>query len=488
MDTSPSALLRLFVPKIPFIAKTALWRLLWLSPTSSKWDLRTELTVRIIRSLLDSPEPTPLLKQQRWSLKDPGIRGKMWISKVTLAKPQEEDIRDILVEAIESMREGNGRYTIPPIVPVEAEWTGYRANVRHDRPRLDLSEVQHYEKLMSEVTSSVTMLYFHGGAHYLMDPCSHRVPTSRLAHLTGGRCLSVRYRLSPQNPFPCALLDAFQAYLSLMYPPPGSFHEPVDASNIVFAGDSAGGNLAFALLQLTLEINRSTTRKTLMFHGRSIGFPLPLPAGVAGISSWLDLARCMPSITSNAQYDYLPPSYSNEKISHFPHDEIWPTDPPRGDIYCDLTMLCHPLVSPLAGKDWTGSCPMWLGYGEEMMADEGKSVAALAAKQGVTVLWEQFEAMPHCFSMIFEQLEAGQKCFKDWADFCVKVAGNADGVGDVSLKTKGTWFAAKTCKETDVDVTSLAVCTQEEVAQRMRCTTEARMQGLEGEGKIMPKL
>ncbi|KAL8733058.1 MAG: hypothetical protein Q9181_003729 [Wetmoreana brouardii] len=488
MDTSPSALLRLFVPKIPFIAKAALWHSLWLSPTSSKWDLRTELIVTIIRSLLDSPEPTPLLKQQRWSLKDPGIRGKMWISKVTLAKPQEEDIRDILVEAIDSMKEGKGRYTIPPIVPVEAEWTGYRGNVRHDRPRLDLSEVQHYEKLMSEVTSPVTILYFHGGAHYLMDPCSHRVPTSRLAHLTGGRCLSLRYRLSPQNPFPCALLDAFQAYLSLMYPPPGSVHEPVDASNIVFAGDSAGGNLAFALLQLVLEINRSLTRKSLMFHGRSVDFPLPLPAGVAGTSPWLDLARCMPSITSNAQYDYLPPPLSNEKISRFPHDEIWPTDPARGDLYCDLTMLCHPLVSPLAGKDWTGSCPMWLGYGEEMLVDEGKSVAALAAKQGVTVLWEQFEAMPHCFSMIFEQLEAGKKCFKNWADFCAKVASNADGVEVVDLKTKGTWFAAKTCKETDVNVRSLAVCTQDEVAQKMRCTTEARMQGLEGEGKVMPKL
>lgn len=164
MDTSPSALIRLFVPKIPFIAKTVLWHSLWLSSTSSKWDLRTEITVRIIRSLLDSPEPTPLLKQQRWSLKDPGIKGKMWISKVTLARPEEEDVRDMLVEAIESMKEGEAIYTTPPIVPVEAEWTGYRANVRHDRPRLDLSEAQHYEKLMMEVTSPVTILYFHGGA------------------------------------------------------------------------------------------------------------------------------------------------------------------------------------------------------------------------------------------------------------------------------------------------------------------------------------
>lgn len=250
MDTSPSALLRFLVPKVPFIAKTALWHSLSLSSTSSKWDLRTELTVQLIRSVMNNPKPTPLLKQQQFSLKDPGIKGKMWIAKVALPKPEEEDIRDVLIEAIDGLDEGNGTYTTPAIMPVEAEWTGHRANVRHDRPRLDLSEAQHYEKMMAEVTSPVTILYFHGGAHYMMDPCSHRIPVSRLAHLTNGRCLSVRYRLAPQNPFPCALLDAFQAYLSLIYPPPGSFHEPVSAKNIVLAGDSAGGNVCLALVQL----------------------------------------------------------------------------------------------------------------------------------------------------------------------------------------------------------------------------------------------
>ncbi|KAI4196390.1 MAG: hypothetical protein LQ350_006576 [Teloschistes chrysophthalmus] len=489
MDTSPSALLRLFVPRIPFLAKTALWHSLWLSPTSSKWDLRTEMTVRIIRSLFDSPEPTPISKQQRWSLKDPGIKGKMWISKVAFAAPEEEDIRDIMVDAIESMKEGDGVYKIPAILPLEAEWTGYRANVRHDRPRPDLSEAQHYEKLMSDVASPVTILYFHGGAHFMMDPSSHRIPTSRLAQLTGGRCLSVRYRLAPQNPFPCALLDAFHAYLSLLYPPRDSFHKPVAPHNIVFAGDSAGGNLTFALCQLILHINRSSTKPSLKFNARSIDLPLPLPAGVTGTSPWVDMTRCMPSVVSNAQYDYLPPPISTEQVRKFPRDELWPTDPPRGDLYCDLSMLCHPLVSPLAAKDWTGSCPMFFVYGEETLTDEGKSVASLAAQQGVSVVWEQFEAMPHCFSMIFEHLEAGRRGFKDWADFCTQVASKTDVKEKArKIETKGTWFAAKSCKETDRDVTSLAVCSREEVADRMKSTRDARIQGFDGYSKIQPNL
>ncbi|KAL8798967.1 MAG: hypothetical protein Q9182_006245 [Xanthomendoza sp. 2 TL-2023] len=488
MDTSPAALLRLLLPKVPFIARTALWHTFWLSPTSSKWDLRTEITVNLIRSLLDSPQPTPLLKQQTWSLKDPGIKGPMWISKVTLPRPQEQDIRLALMEAIERLNGAEGTYTTPAILPVEAEWTGYRANVRHDRPRLDLSEAQHYQRLMGEVTSPVTILYFHGGAHYLMDPASHRIPASRLAHHTNGRCLSVRYRLSPQNPFPCALFDAFQAYLSLLFPPPDSFHDPVAASNIVFAGDSAGGNISLALLQLILEINRSVSRKTLAFHGHSIVLPLPVPAGLASCSPWTDISRCMPSITSNAQYDYLPPPLGKEAISRFPHDAIWPTDPPRGDLYCDLSMLDHPLVSPLAAQDWTGSCPMWFAYGEEMLADEGSAIASLAARQGVTMVWEQYEAMPHGFCLVLEHLEASKYAFKNWVAFCNKVAGGAEGKAGGKLETKGTWFAAKTCKETEVNVESLAVCSQNEIQERMQSAKAARMEGKEGEAKILPKL
>ena len=251
-----------------------------------------------------------------------------------------------------------------------------------------------------------------------MDPSSHRIPTSRLAQLTGGRCLSVRYRLSPKYAFPCALLDALMAYLYLLYPPPGSFHSPVPASHVVIAGDSAGGNLSLSLLQLILEIRRSSPTRppTIGFHGQTV--PIPIPAGVAVNSAWLDMTRCMPSVVKNATYDYLPPPLTNDHIAQLPRCEIWPTDPPRGDLYCDISMLCHPLVSPLAAKDWSGACPLWLDYGQEMLVDEGKAVAALARKQGVVVDWQEWEAMPHCWSMIFEGLPAAKKAFASWAKFC----------------------------------------------------------------------
>lgn len=182
----------------------------------------------------------------------------MWISKVAFPVLEEDAVLKALTGAIDALKTGEEVFTVPPILPVEAEWTGYRAGVDSKAPRPDLSEPEHYTKLMSEVTSDVTILYFHGGALFLMDPSSHRPTCSKLAKLTGGRCLSVRYRLAPKHAFPAALLDAFLAYLSLLAPPPGSFHEPVPAEHIVFSGDSAGGNLCMALLQLILQLHRSS--------------------------------------------------------------------------------------------------------------------------------------------------------------------------------------------------------------------------------------
>jgi len=483
MDASPAGIARLVIPKVPFLFKTAVWHSLWLSPTSSKWDLKTELIIRMLRSILDSPEPTPLSKQQKASLKDPGIKGKMWVSKATFPSPETDDVRKLLLSAVEDLKEDGNIYTPPELAPVEAEWTGYRANVDANRPRLDLSEAQHYERLMSEVSSDVTILYLHGGAHFMMDPTSHRIPVSHLAHLTHGRCLSLRYRLAPQHAFPSALLDALVAYLSLLYPPEGSYHTPVPASHVVFGGDSAGGNLCLSLLQLLLQINRSpSSPKTIPFHNHTITLPIPLPAGCATIGAWMDLTRSMPSTVANARYDYLPPPISREQASTFPRCEIWPTDPPRGDLYCDTTTLCHPLVSPLAAQDWRGCCPLWFSYGEEMLADEIRCVAAKAAKQGVRVVSEQWEAMPHCFPMILLGSPMSKRCFKDWTEFYMQV------VKGEEVKTRGLWFQAKTQVETGVDVEDLANVADEEVKRRMDSAREARHLGEEGEAKMMPKL
>ena len=406
----------------------------------------------------------------------------MWISKITLPVPEEDDVLNILNQAVDDLKEPGEIYTPAVMAAVEAEWTGYRANVDSHRQRPDLSERQHYSKLMSEVKSDATILYFHGGALFMMDPCTHRTTTSQLARLTNGRVLSVRYRLAPQNPFPAALLDAFIAYLSLLYPSPADpFHDPVPASHIVLAGDSAGGNLCLSLVQLLLQINRSAA-KSIRFHNHDVALPLPLPAACSTVAAWLDITRSMPSVTINARYDFLPPPISREEASRFPPCEAWPTDPPRGVLYSDTSILCHPLVSPLTAKDWTGSCPLFFSYGEEMLADEVQIVASRAAKQGVTAISEQWEAMPHCFALILLGTPMSKKAFQNWAAFCQAA------VKGERIESRGLWIEAKTGKEKEVDVRNLCTISDGEIKDRMEAAKAARDLGIEGEGKLLPKL
>ena len=427
-------------------------------------------------------KPRPLSEVQASTLKDPGVKGKTWVATATIWAPSAEEagLIDAVVNAIEDLKPrdaGTFRYTKPDLVDIEVEWTGFRPTAGKEEPLPDISEVEKYNRLMSEPsrTSETTILYFHGGAYYLCDPCTHRLPCSRLAKETHGRVCSVRYRLGPQTAFPGQLLDAFMVYLSLLYPPAGSMHEAVPAKHIVFAGDSAGGNLTFALLQLLLQLHRGSNTPFVRFHGKDV--EVPLPAGAVANSGWFDLCRAMPSITKNAQYDYLPPPNQDDAVARVPHDSIWPANPPRGDLFCDINLLDHPLVSPMAAESWENSPPMWLCTGQECLRDEDAVVAARAAAQGVHVQFEEYEAMPHCFSFLLPHLAAADRCVKSCGDFCRRCVEEPS-----SFTINGTFIYAKTGKEEPITVSDASNMGMEDVRRLMRETKERRIKGSQKAG------
>lgn len=480
-------IIKLLAPQLPSLANTTLWHTLGMTQTSAKWDLRTALTVQVLRSIMTSGanKPTPVGKVQATTLKDPGIKGKTWVAKATIKAPTEleEDIRDAVFDAIDTMAKVKVEYVRPNLTDMEVEWTGFRPSADKNDPLPSVSEEEKYRLLMAEPTrtSDTTILYFHGGAYYLCDPSTHRAITSRLAKAAHGRVCSVRYRLAPQAAFPAQLLDALMVYLSLLYPPPGSLHEPIPASKIVFAGDSAGGNLSFALLQLLLQLHRQNPSPTLLFHG--VRVPCPLPAAATAAAGWFDISRALPSITTNAQYDYLPPpQHDSDASTRFPADSIWPASPPRGDLFCSLHLLDHPLVSPVLARDWSGAPPLYFNTGQEMLTDEIKVVAARAAAQGVRVVFEEYEAMPHCFAMLLPGLEVSGRCVRGWGEFC------RNAVDGEEVQTKGTWVEAKTGREVGVDVQGLSEGLEfEEVVRLVREAKRRRLLGWQGEGVMNPK-
>lgn len=240
MDTTQAKLLLELVPKLPLIVKVALLHLIKASPPSKYVDLRTELTVAILRSFLTPSTRRSISDTQRLANRDPGIKGRIWVAKYTAPAPPEPSVRDAVTHAIESLStrpEALKSIEWPEVVGVEAEWTGYRSSATASSKLPPITEKEMYGEMMKEVKNPTTVLYLHGGAYYLMDPATHRPTTKKLAKLTGGRCYSVRYRLAPQNPFPAALLDALHSYLTLLHPPEGAYHEAVKPEHIIFAGD-----------------------------------------------------------------------------------------------------------------------------------------------------------------------------------------------------------------------------------------------------------
>lgn len=157
------AVVRQVIQRVPLLLKTMTLNLLRMSPTAGKQDLKTELTVEFIRSLINFTEPP--LEMQRRSMRDPGKKGYMWVSQVKMPKPPENDVLQALQKAMEHHMEGSETYAVPEVGAVEAEWTGYRKEATAKTPEPEISEEAKYERLMEDVDEDVTILYFHGGAY-----------------------------------------------------------------------------------------------------------------------------------------------------------------------------------------------------------------------------------------------------------------------------------------------------------------------------------
>jgi acetyl esterase/lipase len=109
------------------------------------------------------------------------------------------------------------------------------------------------------------LLYFHGGGYAVGGLGTHRNLIGFLAAAARVPALSVGYRLAPEHPYPAAVDDAVAvlSWLSANGTP---------TSNVVVAGDSAGGGLAAAMCVVARE------------HGWS------MPRALVLLSPWLDMA------------------------------------------------------------------------------------------------------------------------------------------------------------------------------------------------------
>lgn len=204
------------------------------------------------------------------------------------------------------------------------------------------------------------VLYIHGGAFVAYSQDIYANMVAGWCHKLQSRALLVDYRLSPEHRYPAASDDCLCAYRWLL-------DQGFNASDIVVAGDSAGGNL---LLGTLLRLKDKG---------------LPMPACAVLLSPFLDLTLSGPSALTNARRDpifTLP--FAIDIRSHYARPE----------------QLCDPGVSPVLG-DFNGLPPMlFQASSTEMIRDDSVSAAKKAKKHGIPVQLDIWEALPHVFQTI----------------------------------------------------------------------------------------
>lgn len=200
----------------------------------------------------------------------------------------------------------------------------------------------------------VSVLYFHGGG-YSFYPQAYANFIALITLAVKSRTFALDYRLSPEHRFPAQLEDALNAYRWLL-------KGGADPDHLIFAGDSAGGNLTLALLLAARESN------------------LPLPALAIALSPPTDFET---DLTGIGEFDWI------EKRML----EQW------ADWYCDSSERRNPHVSPL-WADLRGLPPIYIQAGRaEILYPSIQAFADRAQKQGADVVLETWEDMPHDFQI-----------------------------------------------------------------------------------------
>ena len=174
------------------------------------------------------------------------------------------------------------------------------------------------------------VLYLHGGAFIAETPKFHGALLARICRQAHARGLMLSYRLSPEHRYPAALDDCMAAYRWLL-------EQGFDASRILFAGDSAGGNLTLALLLRTRDE------------------ALPQPAGAVALSPVADFTFSGDSVRRNDGVDDM---FSADMM-----DALVPV------YLANPELRTHPHVSPVFGN-YADLPPLLLVVGKRE-AEEG---------------------------------------------------------------------------------------------------------------------
>ena len=221
------------------------------------------------------------------------------------------------------------------------------------------------------------VLFLHGGSFISGSIASHRTLAGNVARSSDSRVLLIDYRLAPEHPFPAAVEDTLTAYSWLLAQglPPGQ---------LAVAGDSAGGNLALALL--------------IRLRDRH----LPAPAAAVCFSPAPDLTFSGASWGFNAKKDLM-------LVKSKEHEAV--------RLYLRDTDIRSPLASP-SFADLRGLPPLLIQVGShEVLLSDCEGFAEKARAAGVEVQLEVWPQMQHEWQFAARFLPEGRSAISSAGAF-----------------------------------------------------------------------
>ncbi len=225
------------------------------------------------------------------------------------------------------------------------------------------------------------ILYLHGGGYMQGSFITHNVLISRICRASDAKALFLDYRLAPEHPFPAAIEDSIKAYKWLITT------AKINPSNLIIAGDSAGGGLTLATLIKLRDLK------------------IPLPRAAVCLSPWTNLTQTGGWFKDRRISD---PVVTREELFFMVSIYIGDEDPE------------NPLISPLYAN-LEGLPPILIHVGKnEILFDDSTRIYERAKQAGVKIELKIWEDMFHVFQIFAPVAPEGQEAIDEIGDYIKK--------------------------------------------------------------------
>jgi len=222
-------------------------------------------------------------------------------------------------------------------------------------------------------------LYYHGGGWVLGNIDTENTVCTNICKRSNCVVVSVDYRLAPENPYPAAVHDSWEAVLWVEQE--GKDILELDLSKLATGGSSAGGNLASVMTQ------KAIARGSPKFVAQIL--LVPVTDNTAS-----------PSNNETYKENEHTPALPAEKMMwyrrhYLPNEADW----------------ADPEASPLLWQgDWAKLPPAVIVVGGlDVLRSEGQQFGQKLEKAGVKAEMHVMKGMPHPFLAMDGVLEAGRQ-------------------------------------------------------------------------------